>query len=321
MASLLIIGGSGFFGKSILDSYRRGLLRPWEIDSLIVLARNASILAQTNRDILNDKVHLINADISNCLTLPRADFVIHAAASSDAKNYLEMPERETINIQSGAFNYCNLARKYHQNSKILYVSSGAVYGQQPENIMAVPESFSVDADVIELPLNKRGYATAKRQSENSIIQLGSEGFSVSIARCFSFVGKYLPLNTHFAIGNFIKNAIDQSPITIHSNKIVYRSYMYCDDLIIWLMTILESSNKKCPIYNVGSDEKISLLSLGSMISRKTGQILVEPKEFDASKIDIYVPSIEKAKKELKLNLKFSLTEAIEKTLYELRKER
>ena len=321
MATLLIIGGSGFFGKSILDSYRRGLLRPWEIDSLIIVARNATMLAQTNRDILDATVQLINADISNCLTLPRVDFVIHAAASSDANNYLEMPEREKLNIQLGTINYCNLARRYHQNSKILYVSSGAVYGQQPQNIMEVPETYSVKSDVNELPMNKRGYATAKRESENAISQLGSEGFSVSIARCFSFVGKFLPLNTHFAIGNFIKNAIDKTPIIIHSNKSVYRSYMYCDDLIIWLMTILENSNKKCPIYNVGSDEKISLLSLGGMISRKTGQILVEPKDLDASSIDIYIPSIEKAKNELKLNIKFCLPEAIEKTLYELQKKR
>lgn len=317
MASLLVIGGAGFFGKSILDSYKRGLLRRWNINSLILLSRNASLLGQTNRDILDPTVHLINADISKCLTVPSADFVIHAAASSDAKNYLEIPEIEKLNIQSGTLNYCNLAKKYHRNSKILYVSSGAVYGQQPQNIKSIPESYSVTTEINELPLNKRGYACAKRESENAIIQLGKEGLNVSVARCFSFVGKYLPLDKHFAVGNFIKNAIERKPIVIHSNYTVYRSYMYSDDLIIWLMTILDSSNKSAPIYNVGSDEKISLYSLAGLIGKKSGQILIKPKEFDTSNIDIYIPSIDKAKKELNLKLEYSLVEAIEKTLNEL----
>lgn len=317
MATLLVIGGAGFFGKSILDSYKRGLLRRWNINSLILLSRNATLLGLTNSDILDPTVHLINADISKCLTVPSADFVIHAAASSDAKNYLEIPEIEKLNIQSGTFNYCNLAKKYHRNSKILYVSSGAVYGQQPQNIKSIPESYSVTTEINELPLNKRGYASAKRESENAIIQLGKEGLNVSVARCFSFVGKYLPLDKHFAIGNFIKNAIERKPIIIHSNYTVYRSYMYSDDLIIWLMTILDGSNKTAPIYNVGSDEKISLSSLGSLIGKKSGQILIKPKEFDTSNIDIYIPSIDKAKKELNLKLEYSVVEAIEKTLNEL----
>ena len=67
MARLLVIGGSGFFGKSILESYQKGLLKPFEIDAVSVLVRNAHILKTQTPELLDQTVSLSNADISKCL--------------------------------------------------------------------------------------------------------------------------------------------------------------------------------------------------------------------------------------------------------------
>jgi len=98
MSSLLIIGGSGFFGKSILDSFRKGQLERFGIDKVYVLARNADLLKQEAPNLLSNKISLINADIGNCLEIPIADYVIHAAASTDEKNYILSPKIEKDNI-------------------------------------------------------------------------------------------------------------------------------------------------------------------------------------------------------------------------------
>jgi dTDP-glucose 4,6-dehydratase len=144
-----------------------------------------------------------------------------------------------------------------------------------------------------LPLNKQDYAAAKRDGELLIRQLGADGFNVIIARCFAFVGKYLPREQHFAIGNFIDDGLNKRSIRIKAKNLVYRSYMYADDLTIWLMTLANMANHSCDIFNVGSDERISIHELASKIANHFGQEVFIP-SFNAVDEDSYVPSIQKA---------------------------
>lgn len=316
MASLLIIGGSGFFGKSFLDGYKRGLLAPWGIDLVLIMARKADKLKQTNPELLDDSVVLINSDITNCSELPAADYVIHAAASTDAVNYLSRPEIEKKNIQAGTYNYCELAKKFHHNSRILYCSSGAVYGQQPLSLECIYEEYD-SGSLEDMALVKRDYAAAKRDGEKAIQILGSQGGLVSIARCFAFIGQYLPRDQHFAIGNFIQDGLGGRSINIKATIPVYRSYMYSDDLVHWLMTICNSANSECPIYNVGSDHAVAIADLAGLIAK---QFAVEVNNPNVSEehCDRYIPCIDKARRELGLNLSIDLNAAISKTIENIR---
>ena len=319
MSSLLIIGGSGFFGKSILDAYQRGLLKKWGINSISIFSRNAQKLAQTHLKLIGSSVSLINGDISDCESLPYADYVIHAAASSDAVRYISNPDLEQENIVSGTANFCKLAVKYLSKSKILYISSGAVYGTKNQN----KDPFNED-DILtpleSVDINKRPYASAKKISEDEIIFLGKLGLSVSIARCFAFVGKYLPMDKHFAIGNFIQNGLMKSPIEIKAKGAVYRSYMYADDLVEWLMTIMLNGNSNAPIYNVGSAESIEVRDLARLVAKNfKGLQLIQKKA--TKDIDFYVPAVEKAKKDLDLMEKYNVEMAIRETIKRLQSEK
>jgi len=140
MATLLVIGGSGFFGKSILDMFQRGKLARWNIDKVIAMSRNAKRLKIETPELVQGNVDLLELDITTTNSLPEADYVIHAAASTDARNYLTTGENERKNIQAGTLNYYRLAKKY-KNTKTLYVSSGAVYGTQPPEIKQIEESY------------------------------------------------------------------------------------------------------------------------------------------------------------------------------------
>ena len=316
MASLLIIGGSGFFGKSILDAYKRGLLDQWGITSVKVLARNAKALERTNPELSDITIELINADISTCDVLPNADYVIHAAASTDAAKYLEQPEIEKANIQAATYNYCRLAPRFHQNSKIIYCSSGAVYGQQPGDLLHIPEDFKL-GPVEEMHETKRDYAAAKRDSEKAIQELGVAGLNVSIARCFAFVGAYLARDQHFAIGNFIEDGLNSRPIQVKAKHAVYRSYMYADDLVHWLMTIAENATPDCPVFNVGSDEPNLLQDIAEMISIYF-KVPTEIALITSTQVDRYIPSVEKAKS-IDCLLTSPLDLAIEKSILTLLK--
>jgi len=309
MAVLLVIGGTGFFGKSVLDEFRRGLLAPWEIDKVIAMSRNPDQLKLEAPELLGPRVELYAADIAKTDTLPAADYVIHAAASTDAALYISQPDEERENIIAGTLNYCRLAPVYHAKSKIIYTSSGAVYGYQPKGIEKLTEDMGF-GNVENLSETKKSYAYAKRDAENAIIQLGKKGLNISIARCFAFVGRNLPRDNHFAIGNFIENGLNREFIQIKANGLVYRSYMYADDLVEWLMTIAENSSPNCEIYNVGSDESYGIRDHATTVGNYF-KIEVKVKSPLLDQVDRYIPSIDKAKVKLNLINKVNIEKSIE----------
>ena len=295
MSSLLIIGGTGFFGKSILDSFKRGLLVEFNISKIFVFSRNTDKFRLEFPELIFNGVELINGDISNIKSLPISDFVIHAASSTNMKDYNSENIGKII-TEKTVLNYCSLAPIFHNNSKILYCSSGAVYGKQPLNLEKIDEKFKFRQDLSDLPVEKQNYCLVKRFAEKEIMNLGNLGLDISIARCFAFSGKYLPKDQHYALGNFIGQAEKGEKIIVKTNGIVYRSYLNADELVISLMKILQISSQNCPIYNVGSDEQISLYDLAKSISLKYGVKCNFLNYNDKLVIDRYIPNVDKIKK-------------------------
>ena len=138
------------------------------------------------------------------------------------------------------------------------------------------------------------------------------GFDVKIARCFAFTGPHLNRGIHFAIGNFIQNCLDGKPIIINGDGTPLRSYLYADDLVEWLFAILERGENGRP-YNVGSDRAVSIRELAETVRDALGsksEIIVKGMPKAGEKPSVYVPSIERARVELGLDVKVALENAI-----------
>jgi dTDP-glucose 4,6-dehydratase len=139
---------------------------------------------------------------------------------------------------------------------------------------------------------------------------------MKIARCFAFVGPYLPLDKHFAIGNFIRDGLSGKNIQVKSDGSAYRSYQYAADLVIWLLHILVRGKSSLP-YNVGSDEAISIADLAERVGQSfkpARQITIEKLREPHALAERYVPSLSRAKQMLDLTNSISLPEAIQKTI-------
>jgi len=225
----------------------------------------------------------------------------------------KIKEIEKQNIQSGTYNYAKLAKKFHIDSKIVYCSSGAIYGQQSSEVPFLHEQLS-HFSIESIASNKRDYAVAKQDAEIAIQQIGIEGMSVSIARCFAFVGPYLPRNQHFAIGNFIEDGLQGRPIQSKADHLVYRSYMHSDDLVVWLMTIATNASNECPVLNVGSDQSIEIHDLASKIANYFGVPVLNAPISCLERVDRYIPSIRRAESELGLKLSIDLDQSIDLTV-------
>ena len=307
MKTLLIIGGTGFFGNSILSYFSNSKILKRKFNKIIVISRNKlTTFRYTKKLKKNYNIIKINCDILKLKKLPKADYVIYAAI---LKNYRD----DYLAVKK----YTKLAKIYHSKSKILYTSSGAVYGEQPNKIKGFKENYLNYNKKINFKKGyKQSYANFKLKSEKLFEKMGNEGFNVSIARCFAFVGEYLPLNSNFVIGNIIQNILDGASIKINANYKIFRSYMYADDLVKWLLKILHNSNTQCPIYNVGSDQGTDIRKLGFDLSRKY-KLDVKFEKIVSNFEDRYVPSIQKAKKELKLRLKYNSLDAVNDVIHSI----
>jgi dTDP-glucose 4,6-dehydratase len=293
----LIIGGTGFFGKSILDSFIKGLLKRFGVSQITILARNIESFKKSNPELINPGVDYLEGDIAKMNHLPEFDMIIHAATSTNLKNYTDQPETEKDNLELGFTNFCKLMSQSNLNSKIVYCSSGVVYGKQSLQVEKMDELCPFNDDFKSFTPEKLIYLKGKRFAELEISKLGAtHKRNVSIARCFAFSGKYVPRNLHYAYGNFIGSAEKGEKIMVDAEGIVYRSFMEADDLVESLFEIALNSNPNCPIFNVGSDVQVSLYELAQNIAIHYG-VEFEFKKFDDSKvIDRYIPNVDKLKK-------------------------
>jgi len=292
---VLLIGGTGFFGKSFLDSFSRGLLLKFQITEIIILSRSTNRFYISYPEFISPQITYIKGDITTIDFLPEADIVIHAATSTKQIDYKLNPKGEKRNIELGSTNYIELAKKLHKNAKIVYCSSGAVYGKQPIEVKKMSENFPFQ-DINELALEKRDYAFGKRNAEEQIKELGKFGIKVAIARCFAFYGDYLPKDGHFAYSSFLNSAEQGKDIRVNATHEVIRSYMHADELVENLIKIANQASPECPIYNVGSDEEISIFELAKKISKKHNVKVIKKNQIDLTKIDRYVPNIDKLRK-------------------------
>jgi dTDP-glucose 4,6-dehydratase len=299
---LLIIGGSGFFAKSILDHILDyNLLK--NVKTVLLLSRGFNKIIISKNLKKKIKIKTIRADISRLKKIPFADYVIYCAINH---NYKE--------DYKAVCNYYKLAKKYHLKSKILFTSSGAVYGLQPLHVNKIKENYLLKNKRVDFyNYNKNIYSITKLKNEEIFKNLGKFGIKVSIARCFAFVGKHLPRDSGFVVGNFIKNILNKEKIEVKSIQNVIRSYMYEDDLVVWLFKILKRANINCPIYNVGSDQEVNIRKLALYLSKKY-KLPIKLKKIKSNFEDRYLPSIHKSKKELNLKLQYSNYRAINEVI-------
>ncbi|MFA5960804.1 MAG: NAD(P)-dependent oxidoreductase [Tatlockia sp.] len=308
---IFITGGTGFFGCWFLETFFWVNRKLGLNASITVLTRNREkFLAKYPHFAREPSLHCHEGDVRN-FVFPKNQFayVIHAATdTSAASNPLMVFE----SITQGTQRVLEFARVCNAK-KILLTSSGAVYGKQ---VVETPLPLENQPALLELLQVKSSYAVGKSAAEQ-LAYLYSEQYQldIKIARCFAFVGPYLPLDGHFAIGNFILDALKGGPITIKGDGTPVRSYLYAADLAIWLMTIL-FRGEKCLPYNVGSDEAYSLQEVAHLVAstfEKPIAVTTLQDKKGNEKAERYVPNIDRARELLHLKPGINLEQAIHLT--------
>jgi len=308
--SILITGATGFVGRNLIkelvksDIYRNNALK------IICATRSPQKLFEQWPDELS-KLQFLNWDVRQPLTerLPNIDYIFHLAGENRTVGNEEKSKLISETSILGAKNLLE-AIKNSDVKKIIFASSGAVY----KNTQGMTQAFDESNEIINFESAKSDPYRAGKVHAESILKdfYKKSNTQILIARMFTFVGPYLPLDSNYAIGNFINDCILNKPITVKSNGRSIRSYQFSTDMVNWLITIL-LFGRNGESYNIGSAEQITIKNLANRVAEvfenKYGVKILGDQTPDPVS-SFYVPKIEKAKSELGLSNYFSLDNSL-----------
>jgi nucleoside-diphosphate-sugar epimerase len=316
---LFLTGGTGFFGCWLVESFCHVNRELGLGAQATVLTRDPAKFAAKCSHLAGDSaITLLRGDVQD-FDFPAGEFryVIHAATEASLKQSTEQPLEMLSTILAGTERTLEFAAQCGAR-KFLLTSSGAVYGKQPPEMTHVPESYAGAPD----PLDAASvYAEGKRASElmcalhQKTAAAKGVAFEAKIARCWAFCGPHLPLDAHFAIGNFIGDVLAGRPISIGWDGTPRRSYLYAADLTIWLWTILLRGPALVPI-NVGSAHDVSIRELAEVVAATLApatEIRVAKQAVVGAVPARYVPSVARAEEMLGLRETVGLEEQIRRT--------
>lgn len=309
---ILLTGGTGFFGRALLRHWRQHALQGTPVAPVTVLTRAPQAFRVKHPDLAQQPwLSLAAGDILDPASLPRDrafSHIMHAAADSTLGPQLS-PLQRFDQIVTGTRHLLDFALQCGAR-RFLFTSSGAIYGPQPPDLPLIAEDYRGACD----PLAAHdAYGNGKRAAE-SLCTLYHEahGLQTVIARCFAFVGPDLPLDVHFAIGNFIRDALWRDEIRVNGDGTALRSYLDQHDLAHWLHALLDHGQPG-RAYNVGSDQAISIAELATLVRDQLAPgkavRILKHAQADTPR-NRYVPSIARARSELGLEVSVSLIDAI-----------
>ena len=312
-ARLFITGGTGFIGCWLLEVLAHARRQLGTRLDVCVLTRDpAAFQRKAPHLAAMPGLTLLAGDVCGLSPLPWAPtHIIHAATDASADLNEHNPLRMFDTIVDGSRAVLSLAAR-HPGARLLFLSSGAVYGQQPWELEGVPEDY-VGAPDPTVPRN--AYGEAKRAAEMlCAIHHKQFGVPVVTARIFALLGPYLALGTHFAAGNFIRNAMAGEPVVVNGNGLPVRSYLYAGELAQWLLHLLLRGTPGRS-YNVGSEHGVSIAALAQEVANVLGdgRIAVLGAADTGWNPGRYVPDTRRIRAELGLQEEVGLAQAILRT--------
>ncbi len=258
VSTAVVSGGAGFLGSHLCD---------------YLLAQGDRVICIDNLDTgsLQNIEHLRNGDDflfqNHDVTEPffieeRVDYVFHLASPASPIDYLRLP-LHTLKVGSyGTHNMLGLAK--FKRARFLIASTSEVYGDP--QVHPQPETYWGHVN----PIGPRGvYDEAKRYAEALVMAYHrQQGVDTSIARIFNTYGPRMRPHDGRAIPTFVRQALENKPLTVFGDGSQTRSFCYVDDLIRGLYA-LATSGEHLPV-NIGNPHEMTLLELAEAVVRVTG---------------------------------------------------
>jgi len=303
-----ITGATGVFGGWFLEYFN--WMHTRQLGEPVV-----TILSRHPHSYHFNFMHTVIGDIGD-FDVPEGSFeyLLHLAAPSGRDTFHGMSDLVKLEqVYFGTKRVLEVSESLVRK-RSLVASSGAIYGGFPAHY-AIP----ISEDNRTAPPSSEigiGLALGKKISEFLCQDaVRSTNCDLSIARLFSFVGPGLPVDIHYAIGNFVYKAVQGEDVVITGDGKPSRSYMFLGDMVYWLLTIL-IKGKNGDDYNVGSTTKVTMSELARKVQKIVNpdieiSVLGQSNKSPGNPVNyFYVPNTDKAKSTLGLRELTSLDDAL-----------
>jgi nucleoside-diphosphate-sugar epimerase len=267
---IVITGGTGFVGTWLAEILAR-LNDGSGFGARVTLTgcRTKPFRARVPHLASRADIDVVEQDIRDTVELPEdTTWVIHAAGSPDSRLHASDPVRTLQTFVHGTDALLRAASRVEPLRKILFLSSGLVYGPQPLDVERLGERVrgACDFGTVE-----SAYIEAKRAAETLCAAYRSEHrLPTVVARPFAFIGPYQALSAPWAVNNFLQDGLHGGPVRILGNGETTRSYMYPSDMAVWMLT-LALHGRPGGEYNVGSERGVTLRELASAVAEECGR--------------------------------------------------
>lgn len=299
MKSIAILGSSGFVGKSLIYYVLHHIKK---INKIFCISRKVTSISSNSKKIIK-----IQKDILYLKKLPNVDGIIYLIKSKNLKE-----------AKKNFYRFRELLSDFEKKPKILYLSSGAIYGKNEKKVKISEKSLISEKKIKNYANYKKKYALEKKFLESEFLKLSKKKYKISIARGFTFVGNEIK-NENFAISEIFNAIKNKKNLEIKDGKSTYRSYMHTDDMCRWLIQILMKSKNMFQIFNVGSDDFLNLKEICEFLEKKNKtKIFFYRRNYSKAKyLDFYIPSINLIKKKMGLKIKYKTKKALLNTLMKI----
>jgi dTDP-glucose 4,6-dehydratase len=308
VATSVVTGGAGFLGSHLCERLLANRHRVLCLDNL----ETASL--QNIEHIRDDAFSFVNGDVMETIQIEEpVDYVFHLAAIPSPIDYLRLPLL-TLKIGSyGTHNALGLAK--FKRARFVLASTSEVYGDP--QVHPQPETYWGNVN----PVGPRGvYDEGKRYSEAMTMAYHrQQGVDTAIARIFNTYGPRMRPYDGRAIPTFVRQALENKPLTIFGDGSQTRSFCYVDDMISGL-DALAGSDEHYPV-NLGNPSEFTILELAETVLKVTGsrsEIVFEALPMDDPQIR--QPDITRAKEILGWTPEIDLEEGLRRMLPTLGRE-
>lgn len=304
MTTTLVTGGSGFVGSHLVESLLAEGHTVYVVDDLSTgrLDNLSHLLDHDNLTVWQQRVETLER-------FPTPDRIYHLASRASPDEFTTHPKHIMAANTTGLQHLLEYAAD--TDTRVLYASTSEVYGNPEQH----PQSEEYHGNV-EIRGPRSCYDVSKRYGETlAHVYQQQDDVDIRTVRIFNTYGPRMSLDDGRVISTFVRQALQDSPLTVYGDGTQTRSFCYITDLLQAMKCVMRAEAPRHDVYNIGSEAEITIKELAqtvrTIVETNSNLVYEDLPEDDPERRR---PDLSRIKSEFNYTPEISLMEGLRRTV-------